>query len=137
MKLKPTISHFRRKPGSVSIAEPPLWHCRAVLLFPLDTESFCFPTNTEEMGDNTVCLLLVPSFLQDVMLEQQLHFFVAPADKYYLCHATLPHRDSTCLPHAGMCPGHKMKYRGKKASLCEGGQTLAQVAWRACGVSIL
>ncbi|KAK4832193.1 hypothetical protein QYF61_020973 [Mycteria americana] len=73
----------------------------------------------------------------DVRLEQQLHIFVAPADKCYLCHATLPCRDSTCLPQAGRCPGHKMKYREKKLFYGEGGQTLAQVAWRACRVSIL
>lgn len=89
------------------------------------------------MGDTTVCLLLVPSFPKDVRLEQQLYIFVAPADKCCLCHATLPHNDSTCLLQAGTCPGHKIKYREKKLFNGDGDQKLAQVAWRACGVSIL
>lgn len=66
------------------------------------------------MGDTTVCLLLVPSFPQGVKLEQQAGISLAPGGKCYLCRATFPRRDSTCLPRAGTCPGHKMKYRGKK-----------------------
>ena len=47
-----------------------------------------------------------------------------------LCHSPMQGQH---MPAAG----HKMKYRGKKLFYGEGGQTLAQVAWRACGVSIL
>lgn len=67
----------------------------------------------EKTEDTIACLLLVPSFPQVAELEQQLHIFVAPTGKGYLCRATLPRRDSTRLLQAGMCPGHKMKYREK------------------------
>lgn len=89
------------------------------------------------MGHTTVCFLLVSSFLQDIRLEQWLHIYVSPADKCYPCCATVTCRDSTSLVQAGTCPGCNMKYSKKKAFLKKGAQTLAQIAWRACGVSII
>lgn len=53
--------------------------------FPLDIESFCFPTNMGERGDTTVCYLLVPPFPKGMragaaathLHGTSRHFFVA------------------------------------------------------------